>query len=398
MSLMMHNALRSFIREALLSGSEEDLVSTQVGKLGAATESDDTTLSPYASLTGKKFAFTTEGEPQIVVVSESIDKNKLLIKKYSQSNADNDEIIRAFNAQQVNPDDPVINDILVGRNGWKSDAPLWNILNHEVDRRKGTGDLYFYDENGVIDRYYLIDRDMRKLHRPKFISTKGGQQKAIAFECTLPMSDVVDIIIKKPKGWINGSTSDKDWAQAAACCYSYANSIEGAALAAAAGAFWGGFLGGASGVAAGAAGGPPGEVVAASVFSMTGMFTGIRAGLTYPDLVLRIPVVWWAYKNGNNRVLTANIVWMFITATSGFISKLVGGLPLEGVKKLSAQFAAAVLEFAVQLGAAVGISISDMLDVQLVEYLYNHEEALESVLNESSANLLEYIRRSYPEF
>jgi hypothetical protein len=89
---------------------------------------------------------------------------------------------------------------------------------------------------------------------------------------------------------------------------------------------------------------------------------------------------------------------MVVSASAGFISKLAGGLKITGIKKLSARFAAVVLEFAVQLGTAAGITISDMIDMQLVEFFYNNTEDLQSVLNESSASLLEYIRRNYPEF
>ena len=285
----MHNALRSFIREALLSADGADK-STSSEELVDAYKQN---LLKY-SLNDKRFSLTKDGEPKFTVIADNQAQSQVVIIPYPQerqvfddqgNNYTQEDLINALGAEKIPIKSPVIQAILSDTDGWLTSDARKSQIKDDFLRGKAL-------DAKVFPNLLIMDRDPDLLKRPRSESTRSAIEASKKFECKLSAQKVVEHIFDMQDLTLLRSP---EWREYAACYYEYASGIEGAALS--------GLVMGTLALMATSETGP---------FSFGAFIGAAGTGAASHDIVMRIPVIAWSLANGKTKFAAANIVYIAI--------------------------------------------------------------------------------------
>jgi hypothetical protein len=253
-----------------------------------------------------------------------------------------------LNATTILPNSPILSAALSGispgesSTGYVGDFGLntWYILERDKeDLRRQVKSSNKSDPNVGIGYYLISERQIFK--KPRAIYTSKFRRSVENFGCELTLQQSCNIIAKY-------DVNSQEWALAAACFYEYAGSLESTLLSVIAGGVLGATIGALIGAAAASPTGP-GALAAATAGAKVGFTKGASWAPLAGDLILRIPVLWWSWKNKKKSFFWANIVYMVIIAAfnitvdfGGVLAKMAPAQALkfvvEGIESV-AQFA-----------------------------------------------------------
>jgi hypothetical protein len=305
---MMHNALRSFIRESIMLSKHQLLKESDEMDVDDAAESN----LKFGNVIDKRFSLTRDGEPAFTVIADNKDQSKIIIIPYPQdrqllddrgANLTQETLIDELNASRIPIRSSIIKAILNDASGWTTS---------ETHKAEISSNLKFCIDQGyeVFPDILIMSRDLDLLQRPKAASTRSAVEAGKKFECALQPREIVYSIfdirdLKKLR--------EPEWLLNAACYYEYANSIKGALLS--------GLVMGALAWLATAETGP---------FSIGAFISAAGIGSTSHDIVMRVPVIAWAAANGKTKFLAANVAYIVLVL---IFESLVHFKEVKGVLK-----------------------------------------------------------------
>lgn len=285
----MHNALRSFIRESLLTADDllHDMSSEEL------VDAYKQNLLKY-SLNDKRFSLTKDGEPEFTVIADNQAQSQVVIIPYPQerqvfddqgNNYSQDDLINALGAEKIQIKSPVIQAILSNTDGWLTSDARKSQIKDDFLRGKVL-------DAEVFPNLLIMDRDPDLLKRPRAESTRSAIEASKKFECKLPAQEVVKHVFDMQDLAL---LRTPEWREYAACYYEYASGIKGAALS--------GLVMGTLALMATSETGP---------FSFGAFITAAGTGAASHDIVMRIPVIAWSFANGKTKFAAANFVYIAI--------------------------------------------------------------------------------------
>jgi len=282
---MMHNALRSFIRESIMLNESGMLT---LPAILASTQTSENILEK--DLAGKKFSTIDGGEPEFIVYADNKSLGKCIIKKYTASEAAIDELLKQTRSSKIDRKDPVVNDIIEKSNGWKTrwstdpdnSATLDKEFKRQLDIANNLVPISVRPGAPVyLKDFYLMSRKPEYLRRPLKRSTEADLQNLVDFKCSLSPEDVVNITL-------TANVQSYEYAQAASCWYEYAKSPDKQAFFA---------------IVATAA---VALVTKNPKFSLSTFFNSAAIS----EIVFRLPLARWARATGRNDLFWANVAYI----------------------------------------------------------------------------------------
>jgi len=284
---MMHNALRSFIRESIMLDEAGMLMLPAI--LASTQTSENITEKDLA---GKKFSTTDGGEPEFIVYADNKHLGKCVIRKYTASKIEANELIRATRSSEIDRNDPVVNDIIEKSNGWKTrwstDPDLSPALDKEfIGQLKIANELVPIsvkpDATVYLREFYLMSRKPEYLRRPLKRSTEADLKNLVDFKCSLSFQETASITL-------TADVQSYEYAQAASCWYEYAKSPTDQAFFAIVATV------------------VVGLVTKNPKFSWTTFFNSAAIS----DIVFRLPLARWARATGRNDLFWANVAYIVV--------------------------------------------------------------------------------------
>ena len=311
----MSQIIRTFIREALsineIGGSPGQDIRYKPNLAPQDTQSQNTDTVPV--FVGFMGSFSAGDIPDYVVVADNA-KDSLLVVGHSKSTytpkSSNDifgsanqikkfetigataapiQFLKDLSTVALLVDD---DEGLPDSNAYeipKNDAGKWHML--PSDKSKLASFLSKRDSSPLDDYtapntgYYVVKRDKNLFtgrHVPQQEYTEPFKRNMYKFKCSLDPAQVIEYLKKY-------EPTDPEYTLAAACFYEYAGSFTAAALT--------------------------GLITGLLVSVVATPAVGISAGFTamgLHDLVFRIVVIRWAYKNNYTNFFYANLVYFII--------------------------------------------------------------------------------------
>lgn len=314
----------------------------------------------------KKFSLVEEGEPDFVVIADSIVDKKSIIVAYSQTTKSIKEIAEKLIGGKV-----IMPASKYEKAQYSDD--IYDYVYKSIDE----DDTWKVSKTAIIGLknqftsplmtnftdYAIIDRIKSNFKKPRIASTKYGIEAASKGECVLELDETVSNIFSK-------NLDSPDWSLAAACFYSYANSVSVSIFAAA--------LGGVIGSLGGPAGATAGAIIATSSI----------------DIFLRLPVLLWAGHNKRWGFFVANLIYVAMSIVGG-------GLQLKLIKNpkvLSkiAQAAYWVFELIIQFLPDLAAN-REKIKIDIMSMMENPEQ-VDAELKKSSDEIKALLSGKYPRF
>jgi len=303
---MNKTTIRMFIRESLRSSARLDEVRDDAlagpirGNIPDNFKDFSMTDAAKKSFVGKRFSSIADGDPEITIIADNPSTSQVVFIPYplvSPANVldERDEsgytptesrLMKSFQAQMLPVD--LVDSVFNNRAGWTS-----------LDGIAATLDVLFRQSERLefVPSVFITGRQPRILRKPSGYTTRKAAESALEFECILPIEEVVSITFGGRMGFSGTKVpvTSPRWALAAACYYEYANSAKGVILAGLVGAVAGGIL-----------------LSETGPFAVAGAIVGAGLASTSSDIVLRLPVIFWAYETKRYRFLSFNMTYIVI--------------------------------------------------------------------------------------
>jgi hypothetical protein len=304
---MNKTTIRMFIRESLRSRVRLDEVRDDAlagpirGNIPDNFKDFSMTDAAKKSFVGKRFSSIADGAPEITIVADNPSTSQVVFIPYPIADTSTDRegsdytttesvLMKRFNAQMMPNDADIINQIFNNAAGWTSLNGIYPVLTPFFDSAKRR-------RLDFVPNVLMASRTPALLKKPASYSTRSAPKRAEEFECILPIEEVVSITFGGRMGFSGTKVpvTNPRWALAAACYYGYANSAKGAILAGLVGAVAGGIL-----------------LSETGPFAVAGAIVGAGLASTSSDIVLRLPVIFWAYETKRYRFLSFNMTYIVI--------------------------------------------------------------------------------------
>jgi hypothetical protein len=287
-----------------------------------------------------------------------------------------------------------VKDVTLNQRGWKGDKELVEMLAAELNAKIGQissqKNSIIKDESldPELKDFYYMKRDVSKLKKPIALAFPENQEKAAQFQCVLPVDEVLATVFGSPL-----SVNTKEWALAAACFYSYANSIESYLICAGAG----GALAAAGLAAPEAALAATGLGALPAAITTAGGVIGAAGIAAYScDVMLRSPILWWCAGNRKWEFFFANLAYIIICG----VFESIGAY--QGTRLVPNKWKIRLLSFITQTSTAFWTFFScpgsDEESMQKVVDFFEHPEKIAPLISASEDEMWKSIRDRYTKY